>query len=124
MSASEDVADALLAVKEEGVARQYERQNVTLDDPDKPWLGGTASPTETAVNVAFLDRTVGMAFIKRWKGEDAIPQTARYALMGNHGFTPELGGRILGGARPLVVSGVTAIAPQDVPVLFLLEMTE
>lgn len=120
--AAEDMADALEAIRDEGAEVTLRSVVSVPTDPNKPWLGGVDTPTDTPVWIAFVDQATAAAMLGEWRKDTEVAASGRFGIMGNHGVEPEIGNIVArAGKEDLVVKDVMVAAPADIPIFYVLE---
>ena len=120
----EDVATALELIEEAGVQCVWKKQSTTLDDADRPWLGGDDDPDSYDPFIAFIpatDTSSGFGLTKFRQGED-VRDFSTFGLMGAQDFTPEVTDTLLRGGVAQTIVAVDEIKPADQVVLYILSI--
>lgn len=117
---SDDIAGALEDIAEAGEACTWFKPASQAGTPSRPEAG--ASPTQTPVFILFLpNKQASMLTILSALADSNVPGGSEKGLMGNHGFTPELGDWIIraNSERMTIVpeNGIDTLAPSGVAIL-------
>lgn len=121
---AEDLADIRQAITDEGAECLWESKTKTPIDADKPWLGTTSEPVNHTVWIAFVDIATAAAMLSQWGKDNEVSSSTLFGLMGNHGFAPVIGERVLRtGKEDLIVKDITEAAPAGVALFYLLEFS-
>lgn len=117
-----DLADIRQSMTDEGAECLWESKTKTLKDADKPWLGTTSEPVNHTVWIAFVDMATAAALLSQWGKDNEVSSSTLYGLMGNHGFDPVIGERVLRTDKEdLIAKDITEASPAGVPLFYLLE---
>jgi hypothetical protein len=121
---AQDLADIRQAITEEGATCLWETKTKTAVDANKPWLGTTSVPVEHSVSITFVDIATAAAMLSQWGKDTEVSSSTLFGLMGNHGFTPGIGERVLrAGKEDLIVKDITEAAPAGVALFYLVEFS-
>jgi hypothetical protein len=120
----DEIATALELIEENGQVCDWHKGEVTLADPDRPWLGGDAVPDIRQVSICFLpatDGASGFGLSKYRAGED-VPAFSTFGLMGAVDFEPELHDKVMRGGTPLVIVAIDKLQPNEQTLLYILSI--
>lgn len=114
-------ATALRLIKKKGAQATYRRNAVPMPpDPDKPWIVGTGSPSESTVSMVFLPANkTGLETFTRME-ETSIPKGATLAYMAYNGIQPSVSDTIFDGSKEWRISNFETIAPNGEQIIYIL----
>lgn len=119
----DEIATALELIAEAGqVCAWHKEGELTLTDPNRPWLGGTPSEVIHNPSIVFVPATDGGSSFGLTKFKEGVPNFTTFGLMGAVGFEPKPGERVMRGTMPLVIVDVDALQPAEDVVLYVLSI--
>lgn len=120
----EDVADILAGIRDEGAKCLWETKTKVPKDPAKPWQGTTSTPVEHEIWMMFVDMATAAAMLTQWGKGSTISSSTLFGIMGNHGFDPSIGDRVLRlGEEDLIAKDITSATPAGNALFYLVEFS-
>lgn len=118
----DEIAMALELIAENGQVCDWYKQSVELEDEDKPWLGGTNTPTKYTPSICFVPATSGDSGfgITKFRKDTEVPEFTTYGLMGAVSFTPQVTDLVERNSQPLVIVSIDVLQPNEQIILYIL----